>query len=177
MVSALQRVTARFFRSTPIPPQPPLAFALPCNVSPPGLCPDFHLESPACSGLSSAFTQNFSSSQSPEPFFRPLTPPTPAHVPVLLLPVVTATPTAGQASLPPSWKRALRGRGLASRGGASGGAAGAGGAQGLDSPGPEARAGARPGGARRRLGRGQRAATASTLQGACAGVHPHRTDS
>ncbi|KAF5918322.1 hypothetical protein HPG69_006105, partial [Diceros bicornis minor] len=45
------------------------------------------------------------------------------------LPVVTATLTAGQASLPPSWKLALRGRGLASRGGASGGAARAGGAR------------------------------------------------
>uniref|UniRef100_F6WU36 Protoporphyrinogen oxidase n=1 Tax=Macaca mulatta TaxID=9544 RepID=F6WU36_MACMU len=44
----------------------------------------------------------------------------PANIPGLLLPVVTATPTAGQALLSPSWKRALRGRGLASRGGASG---------------------------------------------------------
>lgn len=36
-----------------------------------------------------------------------------------LFPVVTATRTTGQVSLPPSWKRAL-GRGLTSRGGASG---------------------------------------------------------
>ncbi|XP_074178535.1 uncharacterized protein LOC109435217 [Rhinolophus sinicus] len=93
------------------------------------------------------------------------------HIPGPLLPVVTATLTAGQALQPPSWKRALMGRGVASRGGASGGA---GGTQGRRAARPgagsrvpgrglvlqvapgtdrtQSRSAARPGRARRRLG-------------------------
>lgn len=137
MVSALRKVTVAFSRGTLIPPQPPLVFALPCNVSPPA---SVHTctQVPSLLKIVSSHYPKLLTFPISRSFLSGLSPHhPPAHLPGFLLPVVTATPTAGQESLEPSWKRALRGLDLASRGGASGGAAQAGGSLGLWTARPE----------------------------------------